>query len=70
MGFEKYDKEKEAMRGYGRMSLYISTKRIEQVRELQRYLLASNGDPLSKSLVVDLAIEELYKTIKGKKREE
>lgn len=67
MGWEKYDKEAEAERGYGRMSLYISLDTIKKVDHLRRILRDQNGDVLSKSLVIDEAIKSYYDLITTKK---
>lgn len=64
MGFEKYSKEKEAERGYGRLSLYIKLEAIDKVRHLQKVLEDEEGNPLSKARVVEEAINSLYRTIK------
>ena len=64
MGWEKYDKEAEAERGYGRMSLYISLDTIKKVDYLRRVMTDEDGGILSKSLVIDEAISRLYNEVK------
>lgn len=64
MGYEKYDKAAEAERGYGRMSLYISLDTIKKVDYLRRVMTDEDGGVLTKSLVVDAAITQLYNEIK------
>jgi len=65
MGFEKYDKAKEAERGYGRLSLYIRLEAIDKVRRLQKVLEDDEGNPLSKARVVEEAVNSFYRqTIK------
>lgn len=64
MGWEKYDKAAEAERGYGRMSLYISLETIQKVDYLRRVMTDKDGGILSKSLVIDEAINRLYNEVK------
>ncbi len=67
MGFQKYDKEKEAEYGYGRLCLYIRLEAIEKVKKLQKVLEDDDGSPLPKARVVDQAIDDLYRKVIGKK---
>ena len=67
MGFEKYDKEKEAERGYGRLSLYIKLEALEKVRGLQKVLEDDEGNPLSKARCVEEAVNLLAKEVLGSK---
>ena len=56
---KKYDKVKEAEHGFGRMTLYVSLKALESIEKLREVVRAPNGSIISKSQIVDLAIQQM-----------
>lgn len=56
---KKYDKVKEAEHGFGRMTLYVSLRALEDIDKLRQVVKAPNGSLISKSQIVDLAIQQM-----------